>query len=601
MTMVNCKFLDLPAESDAIPILWFVVVAGFRGRRRHGRLVGIDLRESRLFQGSIQGRDVSLQIFFPLGDEFVEGVFEFLIDGRRLGCGRGIRAIGDGQQRVEVLVERGKIFGLFAAGGRAEKTGLGHTLQLGGLLVQSRDQTGKWTLGRLARPLLQLRAHRLHLLQSFVALVHTFDGARLHGKLFAQTDWGSLDARIHPDDEGLRIALAVDSQLRDVVSGQRPGTERVFRSIAKNGRDREFPRERFRRSEVKIPDETVHTDLGGQNLRGANPVRRNRIFRGDFFEGHGFIGAGITADQMIFRIEDFEGERFAGRGREVVIKNRSVRRVLARGNFGRKRRVRIAVPTETNSLLRREERCGRFSDGGVELAKRRNVVENPERTPVRADDEIVAVDREVAHRRMRQIELHRLPVVAIIEGDVHGGFRAGKEQTLVRWIFANYVAGRVVGNAFGGFLPRLPKIAGAVDVWMQVVQTEAVYGGVRGAGDEVRRFDDGNFAPGLELRRRDVLPSLAGVAGDVDEPVIGAGPNGADLFERRSEGINDAAVPALFRIGSGKSAEVRRSLIRGTRQIRADDLPAISGVAGFEQDVCREIQSMQIERRKDDG
>src|ERR1700681_3151923 len=55
--------------------------------------------------------------------------------------------------------------------------------------------------------------------------------------------------------------------------------------------------------------------------------------------------------------------------------------------------------------------------------------------------------------------------------------------------------------------------------------------------------------------------------------------------------MSPSSVPALFWIGSGKSAEVRRSLIRGTRQIRADDLPAISGVAGFEQDVCREIQS----------
>ena len=71
-----------------------------------------------------------------------------------------------------------------------------------------------------------------------------------------------------------------------------------------------------------------------------------------------------------------------------------------------------------------------------DLAKRRDVVENPEGAAVRADDDIVAVDYEIAHGSGGQVELQRLPGVAIVERDIDGAFGAGEEQAGARGLRA---------------------------------------------------------------------------------------------------------------------------------------------------------------------
>ena len=50
----------------------------------------------------------------------------------------------------------------------------------------------------------------------------------------------------------------------------------------------------------------------------------------------------------------------------------------------------------------------------------------------------------------------------------------------------------------------------------QIVEPERVNRSVRRPRIEVRGFDDGDFAPRLELRRRDILPGLAPIARDVN-------------------------------------------------------------------------------------
>src|SRR5713226_7535006 len=104
----------------------------------------------------------------------------------------------------------------------------------------------------------------------------------------------------------------------------------------------------------------------------------------------------------------------------------------------------------------------RFRDIRGELAQRSYVIENPERAAMRGDDEVVAVNDEVAHGGMRQILLQRLPMVAIVERDVDRAFRSGKEQALTNGIFANGVAGAAAGNSICDFLPGFSKVAGAV-------------------------------------------------------------------------------------------------------------------------------------------
>jgi hypothetical protein len=86
----------------------------------------------------------------------------------------------------------------------------------------------------------------------------------------------------------------------------------------------------------------------------------------------------------------------------------------------------------------------------VGLAQRRSVVENPEAAAVRGDDQVVAVDHQVAHRDRRQIQLQGLPVVAIVEGNRDTELGCRVEQSLARRIFANVVHVRRLAEAVGG-------------------------------------------------------------------------------------------------------------------------------------------------------
>src|SRR5260370_18714486 len=124
------------------------------------------------------------------------------------------------------------------------------------------------------------------------------------------------------------------------------------------------------------------------------------------------------------------------------------------------------------------------------------------------------MNREIAHGRLRQIQLQGLPIVSIVEGNVDGAFRPGEEQTLSNWIFAHHVAGAAIRNTQRDFRPRLPVIARAVNVCAQIVQPERIDRRVRRARIEVRSLDDRNFSPLLQLRRRYVLPGFPAVARD---------------------------------------------------------------------------------------
>src|SRR5712664_2054568 len=232
------------------------------------------------------------------------------------------------------------------------------------------------------------------------------------------------------------------------------------------------------------------------------------------------------------------------------------------------------------------------------LPQRRDVVENPEGAAVRGYNEIVAMNREIAHGRVRQIQLQRLPIATIVEGNVHGAFGTGVEQTFSRGIFAHHVAGAAIGNSLGNFRPRFSEIARAVNVRAQIVEPERIDRRVRRAGVEVRSFDDGNFAPRLQLRRRYVLPRFSAVARDVNQPVVRARPDRVCFLERRSDGVNNAAVLAFLRIARGENAEVRGSFIGFAREIGTDDLPTVSRVGRLEKHVGREIKRVRFERRK---
>src|SRR6202158_2243376 len=135
-----------------------------------------------------------------------------------------------------------------------------------------------------------------------------------------------------------------------------------------------------------------------------------------------------------------------------------------------------------------------------------------------------------------------MPIVSIVEGNIDRAFRAGEEQTLARRTCAHSVAGAAIRNIFCDSRPRLAEIVRAVNVRAQIVEPERIDRRVRRARIEVRSFDNGNFAPRLQLRRRYILPGLSAVARDLNQPIISSRPDGVRLLERRSDGVNNAAM-----------------------------------------------------------
>src|SRR5260370_2183626 len=203
-----------------------------------------------------------------------------------------------------------------------------------------------------------------------------------------------------------------------------------------------------------------------------------------------------------------------------------------------------------------EEPGARGSDLRVDLAQRRNVIQNPKGAAVRGDHQIVVMHDEVADRSSGHIEPQRLPGIAIIERDVHAHFRAGIEQAFAYRIFADAIEEAAFGNAGGGALPGFAEVTRTVEIWFQVFEAVTVDRGVRGCPVATRSFDVRDFAPGREFRRSDVAPGLAFVLRELDESVVSAGPNFTGLNARWRNGVNDAAALPFRRVRRGRGIEI---------------------------------------------
>src|SRR5229473_2510937 len=214
------------------------------------------------------------------------------------------------------------------------------------------------------------------------------------------------------------------------------------------------------------------------------------------------------------------------------------------------------------------------SDLRVDLAQRRNVIQDPKGAAVRGDHQIVVMHDEVADRSSGHIEPQRLPGIAIIEGDVDAQFRAGIEQAFAYRIFADAIEEAAFGNAGGGALPGFAEVTRTVEIWFQVFEAVTVDRGVRGGSVEMRSFDVRDFAPGREFRRSDVAPGLAFVLRELDQPVVGAGPNFTGLDGGRCDGVNDAAALPFRRVRRRRGCETGIARRNTAHAHRAAKIPA---------------------------
>ncbi len=144
-------------------------------------------------------------------------------------------------------------------------------------------------------------------------------------------------------------------------------------------------------------------------------------------------------------------------------------------------------------------RCaGRTRCNRVELAQRSDVVHHPDRATLRAGDEIVAVQDQVAHPGRRKLPLQRLPMVSVVEGHEHAGFRARIEQSRALQVGphdADEVIGRKVAH---GERPGRTVVLRAEDPGPEIVLAVIVDCDVGRAGLGRRRLDHADLGPGRQ-------------------------------------------------------------------------------------------------------
>src|SRR5262249_25133151 len=104
-----------------------------------------------------------------------------------------------------------------------------------------------------------------------------------------------------------------------------------------------------------------------------------------------------------------------------------------------------------------------------QLPQRADVIQDPKGAAVRADDQVGAVDRQVAHRGVRQVELKRLPMVAVVERDMYCSLSAREKKATAEGVLPDGVDRRIVRQPFDGLPPAPSAIAGPVDVWLEIV------------------------------------------------------------------------------------------------------------------------------------
>ena len=305
----------------------------------------------------------------------------------------------------------------------------------------------------------------------------------------------------------------------------------------------------------------------------------------------GNVFAGVRADHLAGAVTELERHRAGGRVLEVEIDGRAAGRVLA---------LREAPP----AAAKPPHRCGRLEekgcprgDGVGELPQQRHVVDHPEGSPMSGGDQIVAVHRQVAHTRSGQVELQGLPPAAVVERDIDSGLGAGIQQSAPDRVLANRARVRARGNAVGDGRPGLAVVRRPPQVRLEVVLLVSVRCHIGGARVVVRELDTSRPRELPVRLGRYVLPVRAGVARDVNQPVVAPRPEQA-LHERRlGERIN-RPVPLRARhvvVDRAARARERGGIVHG--EVGRNLLPARALRGGAVDELRRDIERSGIVRR----
>ena len=103
-----------------------------------------------------------------------------------------------------------------------------------------------------------------------------------------------------------------------------------------------------------------------------------------------------------------------------------------------------------------------------QLVQRSQIIDQPETTTLGSGNQVVVFDGQIGDRYNRQIQLERLPVGAIVEGDVHPRFSTCVQQTCTFLISADNPRKMVVRNAIGDFGPGFAVVFGVKQIRLVV-------------------------------------------------------------------------------------------------------------------------------------
>ena len=140
-----------------------------------------------------------------------------------------------------------------------------------------------------------------------------------------------------------------------------------------------------------------------------------------------FVITDETTNQRAGGVENAQRHRAVGVAGEPVIEDRAIRWILTGRLFARQRCVFVLVAAHADRNAWLEQMHGLGEHRSIELAQWRQLIHDPDRTPLRRDDQIVAMHEQVGDDGVGQIALQRLPLPAVIERHPYALIGAGKQ------------------------------------------------------------------------------------------------------------------------------------------------------------------------------
>ena len=234
------------------------------------------------------------------------------------------------------------------------------------------------------------------------------------------------------------------------------------------------------------------------------------------------------------------------------------------------------------------------------LVQRRNVIENPEGTAVCCHHQILILHLQIMDWRDRQIELETLPRATIIEGDVQPRFCSGIQQPLPVRVFPNRPRKVVIGNAVINARPALAVIRCFVEVGLVIIQLVARPRHIRRCRVMGRWLNHAHHHP-FRPARLQLCPVSPAILGQMQVTIIGASPQHPLFMGRFSQRENGGVGFRSQRVLVDRAAGWLERFRVGSRQVRANGLPALPFVGRFKNVVAANINHIAVVGGVNDG